>query len=139
MTKLPPPRRRVVAAHQSSLGGWQVGSDGKKVRCMFIANVTAGNAYLTQQASLGKDKCPPAGYDSVVGEVRVAHTLTIGGAIAIGKHEIPHMESPYLSWDPVLNCIGKRVREEHCLCVVRRIRFIDQTTRVSDTLSRRPA
>ncbi|CAM9635632.1 unnamed protein product [Ectocarpus sp. 12 AP-2014] len=35
---------------------------------MFVANVTAGNAYLTKQASLGKDKCPPAGYDSVVGE-----------------------------------------------------------------------
>ncbi|CBN80081.1 conserved unknown protein [Ectocarpus siliculosus] len=47
----------------------KVGSDGKKVRCMFVANVTAGNAYLTQQGSLGQDMCPPAGYDSVVGEV----------------------------------------------------------------------
>ncbi|CAM9825152.1 unnamed protein product, partial [Ectocarpus fasciculatus] len=47
----------------------KVGSDGKKVRCMFVANVTAGNAYLTQQVSLGQNMCPPAGHDSVVGEV----------------------------------------------------------------------
>ncbi|CAN0410987.1 unnamed protein product [Ectocarpus sp. 12 AP-2014] len=42
---------------------------------MFVANVTAGNACLTKQASLGKDKCPPAGYDSVVGEVRAGGGL----------------------------------------------------------------
>ncbi|CAM9994410.1 unnamed protein product [Ectocarpus fasciculatus] len=46
----------------------KVGSDGKKVRCMFVANVTVGNAYLTQQVSLGQNMCPPAGHDSVVGE-----------------------------------------------------------------------
>ncbi|CAM9158730.1 unnamed protein product [Ectocarpus sp. 13 AM-2016] len=53
----------------------KVGSECKKVRCMFVANVNAGNAYLTEQASLGKDKCPPAGYDSVVGEVRAGGGL----------------------------------------------------------------
>ncbi|CAM9949773.1 unnamed protein product, partial [Ectocarpus fasciculatus] len=63
----------------------KVGSDGKKVRCMFVANVTVGNAYLTQQVSLGQNMCPPAGHDSVVGEVRVAHTLYFGDAVASRK------------------------------------------------------
>lgn len=69
---LPPPRRRrIVSPLQSSLGDSQVDSDGKNVRCMFVANVTAGNAYLTQHVSLGQDMCPPAGHASVVAEVSV--------------------------------------------------------------------
>ncbi|CAN0375556.1 unnamed protein product, partial [Ectocarpus sp. 12 AP-2014] len=60
-------------------GSEKVSSDGKRLRCMFVANVAAGNAYLTQQVSLGLNMCPPAGHDSVVGEVRVEHALSIGG------------------------------------------------------------
>jgi len=43
---------------------------------MFVANVTAGKAYTTQEDGLDKDMCPPDGFDSVVGEVRVARTIT---------------------------------------------------------------
>lgn len=37
---------------------------------MFVADVAAGKAYLTQERRLSDDMCPPPGYDSVVGEVR---------------------------------------------------------------------
>ncbi|CAM9153246.1 unnamed protein product, partial [Ectocarpus sp. 12 AP-2014] len=56
-----------------------VSSDGKRLRCMFVAKVTAGNAYLTQQVSLGQSMCPPAGHDSVVGEVSIEHALSTDG------------------------------------------------------------
>ena len=45
---------------------------------MFVANVTAGKAYTTQEHFLDQDNCPPDGFDSVVGEVRVARNLTEG-------------------------------------------------------------
>ncbi|CAM9540842.1 unnamed protein product [Ectocarpus sp. 12 AP-2014] len=60
-------------------GSEKVSSDGKRLRCMFVAKVTAGNAYLTQQVSLGQSMCPPAGHDSVVGEVSIEHALSTDG------------------------------------------------------------
>ncbi|CAM9345382.1 unnamed protein product [Ectocarpus sp. 12 AP-2014] len=43
--------------------------DGTRLRCMFVANVAAGKAYSTKEKALDDDKCPPPGYESVVGEV----------------------------------------------------------------------
>ena len=36
---------------------------------MFVATVTVGEAYLTEERELPENMCPPAGYDAVVGEV----------------------------------------------------------------------
>ncbi|CAM9848754.1 unnamed protein product [Pylaiella littoralis] len=47
----------------------KTGSDGSKLRCMFVANVAAGKAHTTKDRDLPIKMCPPAGYDSVVGEV----------------------------------------------------------------------
>lgn len=47
-------------------GHSQTGSDGKKLRCMFVANVSAGSAFVTNQGSLPSNMCPPPNYDSVV-------------------------------------------------------------------------
>ncbi|CAM9472315.1 unnamed protein product [Ectocarpus sp. 13 AM-2016] len=44
-------------------------SNGRRLRCMFVANVAAGKAFKTHRTSLQQNECPPAGYDSVVGEV----------------------------------------------------------------------
>jgi len=38
---------------------------------MFLCNVAIGKPYKTQQGLLPADKCPPTGYDSVVGEAGV--------------------------------------------------------------------
>ncbi|CAM9262096.1 unnamed protein product [Scytosiphon promiscuus] len=44
-------------------------SNGRRVRCVFVANVAAGNTYNTTQVGLQPTMCPPNGYNSVVGEV----------------------------------------------------------------------
>lgn len=38
---------------------------------MFMASVTVGRAYCTDEGELPNHLCPPPGYDSVVGEVRL--------------------------------------------------------------------
>jgi len=45
------------------------GSSYRNWRCMFLCNVAIGNAYETQDEMLPEDRCPPPGYDSVVGRV----------------------------------------------------------------------
>ena len=48
----------------------QTGFHGKKWRCMFICNVAVGRAFCTKEMGpLPPERCPPPGYDSVVGEV----------------------------------------------------------------------
>ena len=39
---------------------------------MFTASVVVGRPYVTQEASLPHDMCPPQGYDAVLGEVKSA-------------------------------------------------------------------
>ncbi|CAB1105918.1 unnamed protein product [Ectocarpus sp. CCAP 1310/34] len=41
--------------------------DGRRLRCMFVAYVAKGNPYLTKEASLPRNKCPPSGLESVEG------------------------------------------------------------------------
>ncbi|CAM9262171.1 unnamed protein product [Scytosiphon promiscuus] len=47
----------------------KVDGGGKRLRCVFVANVAAGKTYNTTQGSLQHSTCPPVGYDSVVAEV----------------------------------------------------------------------
>lgn len=37
---------------------------------MFVASVAVGNAFVTHEGKLPVERCPPQGYDSVIGEVR---------------------------------------------------------------------
>ena len=39
---------------------------------MFVAYVAKGNPYLTKEASLPRNKCPPSGLESVEGMVRLS-------------------------------------------------------------------
>lgn len=50
----------------------QTDRSGKKVRCMFLANVAVGKAFTTFAGKLDPNAnlCPPPGFDSVIGEVR---------------------------------------------------------------------
>lgn len=49
----------------------QTDRSGKKVRCMFLANVAVGRAFKTFEGKLDPNAnlCPPPGFDSVIGEV----------------------------------------------------------------------
>lgn len=51
----------------------QTDKSGKKVRCMFLASVAVGRAFKTQLGRLDPNAnlCPPPGFDSVMGEVRI--------------------------------------------------------------------
>ena len=40
----------------------------RRWRCMFLCSVAVGNAYHTKEGRLEAAQCPPAGYDSVIGE-----------------------------------------------------------------------
>ncbi len=48
----------------------QRAADGKWVRCMFVANVAAGNALVTKKKHFSETWTPPPEFQSVVGEVR---------------------------------------------------------------------
>ncbi|CAM9267091.1 unnamed protein product, partial [Hapterophycus canaliculatus] len=56
-------------ANDYAVASEKQGARDKKWRCMFVANVSAGNAYRTTEGKLPDHMCPPQGYDSVVGEV----------------------------------------------------------------------
>lgn len=64
----------LILAYISSPTVSQDGPRGKKWRCLFICNVAVGRAYCTTETGLLPEKCPPQGYDSVVGEVSL-HAL----------------------------------------------------------------
>ncbi|CAM9711233.1 unnamed protein product [Ectocarpus sp. 4 AP-2014] len=44
-------------------------SDGRRLRCMFVAYVARGKPYLTKKTNLRPHMCPPLGFHSVEGEV----------------------------------------------------------------------
>ncbi|CAM9513720.1 unnamed protein product [Ectocarpus sp. 6 AP-2014] len=47
----------------------KLATDGTKVRCMLVADVAAGKAFVTTEKYFPQMERPPLGYNSVVGEV----------------------------------------------------------------------
>jgi hypothetical protein len=50
--------------------------NARAYRVMFLANIVVGQAYKTEEGFI-HTPCPPAGYDSVMGEVSISSILTV--------------------------------------------------------------
>ncbi|CAM9490196.1 unnamed protein product [Ectocarpus sp. 4 AP-2014] len=49
--------------------GTEKKENGKKLRCIFVADVAKGRAYITKKKGFDASRYPPVGHDSVQGEV----------------------------------------------------------------------
>ncbi|CAM9357777.1 unnamed protein product [Ectocarpus sp. 8 AP-2014] len=59
-----------AAAKASSYAlGAEKKENGKKLRCIFVADVAKGRAYITKKKGFDASRYPPVGHDSVQGEV----------------------------------------------------------------------
>jgi hypothetical protein len=59
--------------------------NGRAYRVMFLANIVVGRAFKTEEGSI-TTPCPPAGYDSVMGEVCSLAALTLRYILQLITH-----------------------------------------------------
>lgn len=67
----------------------QRAADGSIVRCMLVADVAAGNTFLTYEKNFPELTEPPSGYHSIVGEARTLMIILPGSGKSVCQDALP--------------------------------------------------